>query len=123
MVPKSSRDTICTTCKLKKKKCSIKGVVSRLVATGELGSVEESMNLKISSKEDVIALGLERGAEVILLQLCSLQHVVEERLGAIEARLRAMEKGKGRARDDDDDDKGSGNGDDEMYEDWSGWGS
>ena len=119
MVPKSSRDTICTTCKRKKKKCSIKGVVGRLVATGELASVEESMNLTISCKEDIIGLGLERGTELILLQLFALQQFMDEEFARIKARLRAIEKGKGRVGGRHDDVSDGEN----MYEDWSGWGS
>jgi len=96
MVPRSSRDTICTACKHKKKKCSIKGVVNRLVANGELGSIEETWNLKISSKEDIIALGLDRGSELVMLQLFALRQDVDERLTAIEARLRTIEEWSGR---------------------------
>ena len=36
---------------------------------GELTTVEESTNLKMSSREDIIGLGLERGSELVLLQL------------------------------------------------------
>lgn len=115
MVLKAGRGWICTTCKRKKKRCSIKGVVSKLIATGELGAIEESMNFNISSKEDVIGLGLERGSELILLQLFSFQQKMDRKLVSIEKRLRALEKGKARAEDQGDDD-GS-----ETYEDWSGW--
>ena len=61
---------VCTPCKRRERKRSIKGVVNRLIATGQLGSVEESMSLKIASKGDVIALGLDRGSEIVLLQPC-----------------------------------------------------
>ena len=122
MVPKSGREKICTTCKRKKKKCSIKGVVNRLVATGELGSIEESTNFKISKKEDIIELGLERGSELILLQLFSLQQRLDDKLASIEKRLGAMEKGKARAGDQvDDDGSDSSGGSSVTYEDWSGW--
>lgn len=122
MVPRFSRDTICISCKQKKRKCSVRGLVNKLVAAGELGTIEDSMNLNISSREDVIGLGLERGMEVILLQILSLQQSVDERLMAIEGKLRTLEKGKGRAREeaDDDDDENEGNSGSDLYEDSDG---
>lgn len=115
LVPRSSREKICTRCKDKKKGCSVKGVVSRLIATGELATVKESMAFKISSKEDVVKLGLERGSELVLLQLLSFQQEVEKRLGAIE---RALE-----ISDVVMDEEGGSDGDSEKYENWSGCGS
>ena len=88
-------------CKRKKRQCSVKGLVSQLVATGELTSVEESLNFKISSKEDVVGLGLERGSELILLQLLSFQQHVDERLESIENRLDSMGGVTGGGSDDD----------------------
>lgn len=102
-VPKSTRHTTCISCREKKKKCSVKGIVNKLVARGKLGTPDESANLKISSKEDVVALGLGMGAERILIQLVSFQQEMNERLGAIEARLDAMETREGV--------EGSGDGD------------
>lgn len=113
-------------CKRRKKKCSIKGVVNRMVATGQLASVEESMSLKITSKEDVIALGLDRGSEIVLMQLLTFQQRMDERMGWIEERLRRIEKGKAREEEDNGgsaDDHGGdggnvGNSDSEMFDDW-----
>ena len=48
--------------------------------TGGLASVEEVLNLTISCKEDIIGLGLERGTELILLQLFALQQLMERSL-------------------------------------------
>jgi hypothetical protein len=101
MVQKGSRDTVCVGCKRKKKACSIKGLVSRLVAAGELATVDESRSLDISNKEDVMRLGLERGSELVLLQLLSLQQDMCGRLKAIETQLRLMQKG---GADDEDED-------------------
>ena len=117
---------VCTSCKRRKRKCSIKGVVNRLIATGQLGSVEESMSLEITSKEDIIALGLDRGSEVVLLQLLSFQQRMDERLGELEERLRRMEKGKAREEEDIggsvDEDSGDGgdigSSDGEMHDEW-----
>lgn len=89
MVQKSSRDKVCTNCKKKKKACSIKGVVGRLIAAGELATVGEAMNLKIRSREDIVALGLDRGSELVLIQLHSFQQEFSERLRMIEDLLRA----------------------------------
>ena len=74
---------ICVSCK-KKKKCTVKGVVNMLVASRKLGLVEELTNLKITSKRDVMGLGLERGLEIILLQLLAFQQSMDERLMTIE---------------------------------------
>ena len=93
MVQKGSRDTVCVGCKRKKKACSIKGLVSRLVSTGELATVNESRGLDISNKEDVMRLGPERGSELVLLQLLSLQQDMCGRLKAIKTQLRFMQKG------------------------------
>ena len=76
------------------------------------------MNFEISSKEDVIELGLERGSELILLQLFSLQQRMDEKLASIERRLQAMEKGVEDQDDNNEDDSDEGGG---RYEDWSGW--
>ena len=65
----------------------MKGQVSRLIATGGLATVDESVNFKISSREDIVGLGLERGAELTLLQLFSFQQEMEARLRTIEQRL------------------------------------
>jgi len=62
-----------------------------LVAAGELTTVEESTNLKILSREDIIGLGLERGSELVLLQLFAFQQEMEARLCAIEQQLGLME--------------------------------
>jgi len=140
-VPKSTRYKTCISCKKKKKKCSMKGVVNRLVATGKLGTAEESGNIEILDEGGIAVLGLGRAAELIMSQLVSFQQEVRERLGAIEARLRALEKGggdeddkgedddnegdNGNEEDDDDDedgDGGYGEGDDTMYEGWYGFG-
>ena len=88
---KGSRGRVCLGCKRKKRSCSIKGLVGGLVAAGELTTVEESTNLKILSREDIIGLGLERGSELVLLQLFAFQQEMEARLCAIEQQLGLME--------------------------------
>ena len=90
-VVNSVRQTTCLNCK-KKKKCSIKGVVN-LVATGKIGTAEETGSIKILDQEGVKAAGLGRGTEMIMSQIISFQEEVMERLGAIEVRLKKMEKG------------------------------
>jgi hypothetical protein len=104
-VPKSTRYKTCVSCKKKKKKCLMKGLVSRLVATGRLGTAEES---EILDKSDVMALGLGRGPEMIMLQVVSFQQEVRDRLDTIEARLKVIETGGG--HEDHEDDDGNGNG-------------
>ena len=90
-----------------------------LVASRKLGSVEELMNLKITSKRDVMGLGLERGLEIVLLQLLAFQQSVDERLMTIEGQLQRIEKGKARAVDEDFDEGGRySNG--EICE-WDAW--
>ena len=120
MVPKSGRFTTCIRCKDKKKKCSVKGIVNKLVASGKLGTPGESTSLKISSKEDVIALGLGTAGELIMLQLVSFRQEMNERLGAIEARLDTMEArwgAKGEGEDSDgSSDPGSGDTDNDGDE-------
>jgi len=118
IVPRSSRNTICLACKQKKTKCSVKGVINRLVATGELGSIQEAMNLNISSKEDVMRLGLERGAELVMIQLLSLERNVNDRLEAIEAELRRLKGGKASVEAEEAAENEDGS---ETYEDWNGW--
>lgn len=81
-----------------------------MIATGGLGSVKESSTLKISDDEDVMALGLDRGSELVMLQLLAVERGVDERLRAIEGRLQSLEE---RVR-------GGVEDDDEMYEDWNG---
>lgn len=68
--------------------------MGQLIATGGLTTVDESINFKVSSREDVVGLGLERGTELVLLQLLSFQQDMEARLGAIERQLRLMENGE-----------------------------
>ena len=75
------------------------------------------MNVDITSKEDVRALGLERGAELIMLQLIALRESVDEKLADIYSRLRKMEGG---ASGDDEEGRDGSQGSDE-YEDWNGW--
>ena len=58
-----------------------------MVATGGLTTVDESIDFNVSSREDIIGLGLERGSELVLLQLFSFQQEMEVRLRAIEKRL------------------------------------
>jgi len=89
-VKKGSKDRVCLSCKRKKRGCSIKGLVGRLVATGELTTADEAINFNISSREDIMELGLERGSELVLLQLFSFQQRVEARLEAIEQRVGLM---------------------------------
>ena len=91
--------------------------MGRLVATGKLASVGEAMNFKVDTKEDIVALGLDRGTELVLLQLLTMQQGLDERLVEIESRLSAIEKGKKREEIGD-----SSDGDD-RYDNWSGWGS
>ena len=112
MVPRSTKFSTCVECKMKKKKCSVKGIVKRLVASGKLGVANESANLEISNKEDIIALGLERGAEVILLQLISFQQEMNERLEMIKVRLDVMERGMEGNSSDDMGSEGLGSGGD-----------
>lgn len=77
-----------------------------MIATGKLTTTVESKDLKISTSDDVTALGLGRGAELILLQLVSFQREMNDRLDSIEARLDAME----------------GVEDESEYSDWGGFG-
>lgn len=65
----------------------MRGLVGRLLATGQLTTVDESINFNASSREDIARLGLERGSELVLLQLFSFQQEMEVRLRAIEQRL------------------------------------
>ena len=81
----------------------MKGVVNRLVATRKVGTAEET-GINILDREGVKAAGLGRGTEMIMSQIISLQEEVRERLGAIEVRLKKMEKGKGREGDADEED-------------------
>lgn len=67
--------------------------MSKLISTGRLTTVEESRSFTVSSREDVVRLGLERGSELVLLQLLSFQQKMEERLGAIERQLGLTEDG------------------------------
>ena len=72
-----------------------------MVASGKLGVANESANLEISNKEDIIALGLERGTEAILLQLILFQQEMNKRLEMIKMRLDVMERGmEGNSSDD-----------------------
>lgn len=83
-VEKGSRDRVCLTCKRRKRRCSNKGLVNRLVATGGLTTVDEAINFNASSREEIAGLGLERGFELVLLQLFAFQEEMEVRLRAIE---------------------------------------
>lgn len=69
LVPKSTHFTTCGGCKDKKKKCSVKGIVNKLVMSRKLDSSDECKNQEVSSKENVVALGLGMSAERILIQL------------------------------------------------------
>ena len=88
--------------------------------TCELGPIKELMSFNIFSKEDVIGLGLERGTELVLIQLLSLEQNMTKRLDTIEMHLCGLEKGKGRAGVEEDDYEGKSNGGSEMFGDWLG---
>lgn len=104
LVPRSSRAKSCIRCITKKRACSVKGIVKQLIRDGKLSVPEESMNLKISTKEDIMKLGLERGLELVFLQLFSFEQQVGERLEAIERALgkRAMNGEDSNNNGDDD---------------------
>lgn len=95
--------------------------MNKLVASGKLGTPGEFTSLEISSKEDVVALGLGTAGELIMLQLVSFQQQMNSRLGAIEARLDTMETrggAEGEGKDSDESSVGSGDtdsNDDECY--------
>ena len=46
--------------------------------------VDEAINFNASSREEIAGLGLERGFELVLLQLFAFQEEMEVRLRAIE---------------------------------------
>ena len=78
------------------------GVVNWLVATGKIGTAEETGSINILDQEGVKVAGFGRGTEMIMSQIISFQEEVRERLGAIEGHLKKMEKGKGREGDADE---------------------
>ena len=72
---------MCISYREKKRKCSVKGLVSESTVSLKLA------NLKISSKEDVAALGLGTSAELISLRLVFFQYGMNGRLRTIGTRL------------------------------------
>ena len=93
-----------------------------MVAAGELASVEELRSIEITSKEDVLRLGLERGSEFVMLQLLALQQDLGERLAGIEGRLQEIEGGYAEGVEEGEVGVGQDDeGDDE--EEWGGLGS
>ena len=71
---------------------------------GEDWNSQGDWQLNILDQEGVKAAGLGRGTEMIMSQIILFQEEVRERLGAIEAQLKKMEKGKGREGDADKED-------------------
>ena len=68
----------CLSCKKKKKKCLMKGVVNRLVATGKIGTAEETGSINILDQEGIKVAGLGRGTEMIMSQIILFQEEVRE---------------------------------------------
>ena len=54
------------------------GVVNRLVATGKIGTAEETGSINILDQEGGKVAGLGRGTEMIMSQIISFQEEVRE---------------------------------------------
>lgn len=91
LVLRSGRYSACIKCHSRKRQCNIINTVKRMVASGQLGSLEDAYT-DVSTVRDVQALGLDRAGEHVLSQVVSLKQSVLSVLLDIDKRLKSVEQ-------------------------------